>query len=143
MKKKKHFFLRKMCGRRNASTEVNGFSLVELMVVVAVVGVIAALAIPNLASISSQAKYAKAQRNAQILASMAATARAAGYTNDWDSVGNAIGLLTTNVGEGLIVGGKFSFGVSSLSERDVTEAMQFLQISVGASPDTLIYTNSN
>jgi prepilin-type N-terminal cleavage/methylation domain-containing protein len=119
------------------------FSLIELLVVLAVIGVIAAIIIPNLASISSQAKYTKSQRNAQTLASMAASARAAGYTNDWETVEGALALLTSNGGKGLGVGANFSFGVSVLSENEMTEAISFLDISTVSSPDTLIYTNSN
>jgi prepilin-type N-terminal cleavage/methylation domain-containing protein len=127
----------------HSAARFGGFSLVELMVVIAVIGIIAAMAVPNLASVSSQARYAKSQRNAQTIASMAATARAAGYTNDWETVENAIGLLTTNSGKGLVVGENFSFGVSSLSEGEVMDATEFLRISGGSSPDTLVYSNSN
>ena len=43
----------------------HGFSLVELLVVIAVIGVIASIAIPSIGSINTAAKTAAAQRNAQ------------------------------------------------------------------------------
>ncbi len=57
-----------------------GFSLVELLVVIAVIGVIAAIAIPNIGNISSSASEATNKRNAQSLASVYASASAAGAT---------------------------------------------------------------
>ena len=56
-----------------------GFSLVEMLVVIAVIGVIAAIAIPNIGSINDSAKGATAKRNAQSVASVLNAAAAAGY----------------------------------------------------------------
>ncbi|MEM1441775.1 MAG: prepilin-type N-terminal cleavage/methylation domain-containing protein [Verrucomicrobiota bacterium] len=55
------------------------FSLVEMLVVIAVIGIIAAIAVPNIGRINDSAKDATYRRNAQNIASVFASAQAAGH----------------------------------------------------------------
>ncbi len=75
----------------------SGFSLVELLIVIAVIGVMAAIAVPNISSITSHAYYAKTERNAQNVAMVAASARAAGATNSWTTIEDALTELATGI----------------------------------------------
>lgn len=69
-----------------------GFSLVEMLVVIAVIGLIAAIAIPNVGNINAAARLTAATRNAQTIATTVNAAIAAGW--DASSVTSLDDVLT-------------------------------------------------
>ena len=97
-----------------------GFSLVELLVVIAVIGVITLIGVPIITSVNSKATEARDQRNAQYIASLASNAIASGDLTipAAGSVDEIIDLLVAGVdGTGAFKGTVFRLQNLNAEER--------------------------
>lgn len=107
-----------------------GFSLVEMLVVIAVIGIIAAIAVPNIGRINDSAKEATARRNAQNIASVFASAQAAGLNFASASTAKADIAAAVVTGAAVTEKGPFEntwFGVPGLTEADRNLALDYLE----------------
>ena len=86
-----------MLSKINAKKDEKGFTLIELMIVIAIIGILAAIAIPQFNS------YRKKSYNASALADVrnAATAEEAYYVDAQKYA--AHGALSINTGEGVVL----------------------------------------
>ncbi|MGK0188380.1 MAG: prepilin-type N-terminal cleavage/methylation domain-containing protein [Verrucomicrobiales bacterium] len=119
--------------RSKKRSRSNGFSLVELLVVIAVIGIIATLAIGKVSRIVENGRKIVAQRNAQTIAQVAASAQAAGNESievaaDLDA---AIQLLADSAtGMGTLADMKFS--LSEIGPAEIAEAKSYLDFVNGS-----------
>ena len=108
-----------------------GFSLVELLVVIAVIGVIAAIAIPAMSGIFGKADASKTNRNAQTIVASFNAARAAGNQTvfaDASACANAVTAGSIS-GSGVFATSSFT---SPMSTTEATAAkLQLVAVGTG------------
>lgn len=104
-----------------------GFSLMEMLIVIAVIGVIANIAIIAFGSVSTTATEMKDRRNAQEIATIAAAASAAGadFVVPADKAATVENLAVgTTPSRGIFKGRRFA--LPSMGTNEITGAMHYL-----------------
>jgi prepilin-type N-terminal cleavage/methylation domain-containing protein len=110
----------------------SGFTLVELLVVVALIAILAAVSTTTLQNYSEKAKETNARRTAQTVANVAAAAQAAGNVSLASSLD--IGSVVTQLESGVNGTGIFSekiFQTTKVSADTLERAKTYLTIDQG------------
>jgi prepilin-type N-terminal cleavage/methylation domain-containing protein len=118
--KTNHQIFRKVGSKR-------GFSLAEMLVVIAVIGIVAAIAVPFVANATNEASATRYQRNAQSLAALANQAVAAGDLTipAAESLEEVVDLLLAGVSGGNVFESTV-FQLHSLNPEEKAGAMRLL-----------------
>lgn len=110
-----------------------GFSLVEMLVVIAIIGIVAAVAVPQISGFTSSAEDSRNKRNAQTLVSTYAQAQAAGL--DLIPTGaTKTAAVDAVIAGASINGGAFDgqyFGVPNMEDSSRDDALEFLKLENG------------
>jgi len=117
-----------------------GFSLVEMLVVIAIIGIMASVAFPYLSRAIPNMAYVSAKRNAQTLASINEAAAVAGidFIDPDGDLADTVSAISTGaeVSEGVLAGEWFG---CRLTDYEQQRALEFLEIQDGR----LVYVSAD